>query len=109
MQEKLAVYEEWSHMTLGLRFRAGAMGIPFLPSRALLGSDLLTQLPDLKTMKCPYTGDELSLLPALNPDVALIHAQRCDPYGNVQLDGFPFMDLDIAMAAERVIVTTEKI
>ena len=49
------------------------------------------------------------MLPALNPDVALIHVQRCDPYGNAQLDGLQFMDLDIAMAAKRVILTTERI
>lgn len=51
----------------------------------------------------------MSLLPALNPDVALIHVQRCDPYGNAQLDGLQFMDLDLAMAAKRVILTTERI
>ena len=49
------------------------------------------------------------LLPALNPDVALIHVQRCDAYGNAQLDGLQFMDIDMAMAANRVILTTERI
>jgi glutaconate CoA-transferase subunit A len=108
-EKKLAVYEEWSHMTLGLRYRAGAMGIPFIPSRSLLGSDLAGRLPDLKVMDCPYTGDKLALIPALNPDVAILHTQRCDPYGNVQSDGLPFMDQDIALAADKVIVTTERI
>src|SRR5262249_45569055 len=65
--------------------------------------------PDIKTMQCPFTGETVALLPALNPDVALIHVQRCDPYGNAQLDGLQFMDLDIAMAAKRVILTTERI
>ncbi len=60
-------------------------------------------------MTCPFTGEELVLLPALNPDVALIHVQRCDPYGNAQLDGLQFMDIDLAMAAKRVILTTERI
>ena len=63
----------------------------------------------LKTMTCPFTGEQLELLPALNPDVALIHVQRCDAFGNAQLDGLQFMDLDIAMAAKRVIMTTERI
>jgi glutaconate CoA-transferase subunit A len=108
-ERKLAVYEEWSHMTLGLRYRAGAMGIPFIPARALLGSDLAGRLPDLKVMDCPYTGDKLALIPALNPDVAILHTQRCDPYGNVQSEGLPFMDQDIALAANKVIVTTERI
>jgi len=108
-QQKLAVYEEWSHMALGLRYRAGAMGIPFIPARSLMGSDLFPRLPDLKEMDCPYTGEKLSLVPALNPDVAILHTQRCDAYGNVQAEGLPFMDEDIAMAADRVIVTTERI
>ena len=60
-------------------------------------------------MECPYTGEKLMLLPALNPDVAIIHVQRCDPYGNAQLDGLQFMDIDIPMAANRVIITTERI
>ena len=109
MEKKLAQYEEWSHMTLGLRYRAGAMGIPFIPSRAMLGSDLFPRLKDIKAMDCPFTGEKLALIPALNPDVAIIHTQRCDEYGNCQSDGLPFMDRDIAMAADRVIVTTERI
>lgn len=108
-EQKKAVYEEWSHMTLGLRYRAGGMGIPFIPARSLLGSDLAARLPELKVMDCPYTGDKLALIPALNPDVAILHAQRCDPYGNVQSDGLPFMDQDIALAATKVIVTCERI
>ncbi len=60
-------------------------------------------------MICPFTGERLLLLPALNPDVALIHVQRADPYGNAQIDGLQFMDIDIAMAAKRVILTTERI
>ena len=54
-EKKLAVFEEWSHMSLGLRFRAGAMGIPFIPARTMLGSDIFPRLPDLKEMQCPYT------------------------------------------------------
>jgi glutaconate CoA-transferase, subunit A len=60
-------------------------------------------------MDCPFTGDKILLVPALNPDVALIHVQRCDAYGNAQIDGLQFMDLDLAMAANRVILTTERI
>ncbi len=104
-----ARFEEWSHMAMGLRFRAGAMGVPFLPMRSMLGSDVIAQLPETRVIDCPFTGEKLVLVPALNPDVALIHVQRCDPYGNAQIDGLPFMDLDIAMAANRVILTTERI
>jgi glutaconate CoA-transferase, subunit A len=104
-----ARFEEWSHMAVGLRFRAGAMGVPFLPMRSMMGSDVMAQLADTKLMDCPFTGEKLVLIPALNPDVALIHVQRCDPYGNAQIDGLPFMDIDLAMAANRVILTTERI
>ncbi|RUM99217.1 CoA transferase subunit A [Pseudaminobacter arsenicus] len=103
-------YEEWSHMSLGMMYRAGALGIPFLPTRVMMGSGMPEALvTSLETMTCPYSGDKLLLLPALNPNVALIHVQRADKYGNAQYDGLPFMDADMAMAADRVILTTEKI
>jgi glutaconate CoA-transferase subunit A len=109
-ENKLARFDEWSHMSMGLRYRAGAMGVPFIPSRSMMGSDVARRLGDeVRTMICPFTGEQLVLLPALNPDVALIHVQRADAYGNAQLDGLQFMDIDIAMAARRVILTTERI
>ena len=104
-----ARYEEWSHMAVGMRFRAGAMGLPFMPIRSMLGSDVLGQRPEAKEIDCPFTGEKLLLVPALNPDVALIHVQRCDPFGNAQIDGLQFMDVDLAMAANKVILTTERI
>ncbi len=104
-----ARFEEWSHMAIGVRYRAGAMGVPFIPVRSMLGSDLTGRIDGPKEIECPFTGDRLLLVPALNPDVALIHVQRCDAYGNAQMDGLPFMDADIAMAANRVILTTERI
>ncbi|HXV10917.1 MAG TPA: CoA-transferase [Burkholderiales bacterium] len=104
-----ARFDEWSHMSVGLRFKAGAMGVPFLPVRSMLGSDVLRLRPEPREFDCPFTGEKLLLVPALNPDVALIHVQRCDPYGNAQMDGLPFMDIDLAMAAGRVILTTERV
>lgn len=108
-ESKRAHFEEWSHMSIGLRYRAGAMGIPFMPMRSMMGSDVAGQLDNLKAMDCPFTGEKVLLVPALNPDVALIHVQRCDAYGNAQIDGLQFMDIDMAMAANRVILTTERI
>ncbi len=109
-EAKLARFDEWSHMSIGLRYRAGAMGVPFMPSRSMVGSDVGKRVGDqIRTMECPFTGEQVTLLPALNPDVALIHVQRCDAYGNAQLDGLQFMDIDMAMAANRVILTTERI
>jgi glutaconate CoA-transferase subunit A len=109
VEKGLARYDEWSHMAVGMRFRAGAMGVPFMPIRSMLGSDVLKQRPEAKEIDCPFTGEKLLLVPALNPDVALIHVQRCDAYGNAQIDGLQFMDIDLAMAANRVILTTERI
>src|SRR5712675_1691011 len=104
-----AKFDEWSHMAMGMRFRAGAMGVPFLPIRSMLGSDVRKQRPEPVEIDCPFTGEKILLVPALNPDVALIHVQRCDAYGNAQIDGLPFMDIDLAMAANRVILTTERV
>jgi glutaconate CoA-transferase subunit A len=108
-ENKLARFEEWSHMAIGLRYRAGAMGVPFMPTRTMMGSDVGERIDETHEIDCPFTGDRLLLVPALNPDVALIHVQRCDAYGNAQMDGLPFMDADIAMAANKVILTTERI
>ena len=104
-----ARFDEWSHMAMGMRLRAGAMGIPFMPIRSMLGSDVRKQRPEPVEMDCPFTGEKLLLVPALNPDVALIHVQRCDAYGNAQIDGLQFMDIDLAMAANKVILTTERV
>jgi glutaconate CoA-transferase subunit A len=104
-----ARFDEWSHMAMGMRFRAGAMGVPFMPIRSMLGSDVRKHRSEPVEIDCPFTGERILLVPALNPDVALIHVQRCDPYGNAQIDGLQFMDVDLAMAANRVILTTERI
>jgi glutaconate CoA-transferase subunit A len=85
------------------------MGVPFLPIRSMLGSDVVKVRPETKQIVCPFTNETLLLVPALNPDVALIHVQRCDPYGNAQIDGLQFMDVDLAMAANKVVLTTERI
>jgi glutaconate CoA-transferase subunit A len=101
-------FEEWSHLALGLRFRAAAMGLPFLPSLTMLGSDLMA-VGGMKTLEDPYTGAALAAVPALFPDVALLHVHRADRFGNCQIDGYPHMDADIARAASTVLVTTEEI
>lgn len=108
VEQGLAVYEEWSHLAIGLRYKAGAMGVPFLPGFSMLGSDLASAV-GLKTVTCPYSGDQLAALPALNPDVALIHVHRADQNGNSQVDGYWHMDADMARAARKVIVSAERI
>jgi glutaconate CoA-transferase subunit A len=109
VEAEKARFEEWSHMAIGMRLRAGAMGIPFMPIRSMLGSDVRRLRPEAREIDCPYTGEKLLLVPALNPNVALIHVQRCDAFGNAQIDGLQFMDIDLAMAADKVILTTERI
>jgi glutaconate CoA-transferase, subunit A len=101
-------FEEWSHLGLGLRYRAAAMGVPFLPSLTMQGSGLM-EVGGSKTIACPYTGQTLHAVPALFPDVALIHVQKADRLGNCQIDGYPHMDGDIARAAATVLVTAEEI
>jgi glutaconate CoA-transferase subunit A len=103
-----ARFQEWSHLAIGLRYHAGAMGVPFLPTLSMLGSDLL-RTTGAKTMTCPFTGERLCLVPALFPDVALIHVHRADCFGNAQIDGYPHMDADIAAAAQTVILSAEEI
>jgi len=100
--------EEWSHLALGLRFRAAAMGVPFLPTLTMLGSDLVS-VGGMKTVQDPFTGETLGAVPALFPDVALLHVHRADRFGNCQIDGYPHMDADIARAASTVLVTAEEI
>ncbi len=108
VEEGLAEYEEWSHLSLGLRYQAAAMGVPFLPTRSLLGSDLLP-LVGAKEIDDPFTGERVCLVPASAPDVALVHVHRADARGNAQIDGAPYMDRELAGAAKRVILTTEEV
>jgi glutaconate CoA-transferase, subunit A len=103
-----ATFEEWSHLGIGLRYKAGAMGVPYLPTVSMLGSDIDRQL-GLAKVTCPYTGQLLNAVPSLNPDVALVHVQRADELGNAQIDGYELMDADLVLAARRVIVSAEEI
>ena len=108
VEKQQVTFEEWSHLSLGLRYRAAAMGVSFLPTLSMLGTDL-EKANDLKSMTCPYSGEKMLLVPALYPDVGIIHAQVADEAGNVHVGGYEFMDQDIARASERIIVTVEKV
>jgi glutaconate CoA-transferase subunit A len=108
VENGLATFEEWSHLGIGLRYKAGAMGVPYLPTVSMLGSDIDRQL-NLAKVTCPYSGQLLNAVPSLNPDVALVHVQRADKLGNAQIDGYQLMDADLVLAARRVIVTAEEI
>lgn len=90
------------------RFLAGAMGIPFIPTRMMAGTDTFKRSCG-KIVKDPWTGKPIVLLPACYPDVAFIHVHRCDKYGNCQIDGIMVEDFEISRAARRLIITTEVI
>jgi glutaconate CoA-transferase subunit A len=99
---------EWSNATLGWRYKAAAMGVPFLPARSLLGTDVF-RYSAAKEITCPFTGKKLLAVPALFPDVGILHVHRADLYGNVQVDGISIADYDVARASKRLIVTTERL
>jgi glutaconate CoA-transferase, subunit A len=103
-----SIYEEWSHLSFGMRLMAGSMGMPFLPTASLLGSDLLARTP-AQHIRCPFTDQLLVAVPALVPDVALIHVQTADAIGNAQIEGPAYMDVECARAANTVIITAEEI
>jgi glutaconate CoA-transferase, subunit A len=103
-----SIYEEWSHLSFGMRLMAASMGMPFLPTASLLGSDLLDRTP-AQHIRCPFTDELLVAVPALVPDVALIHVQTADSTGNAQVEGPSYMDVEYARAAKTVIVTAEEI
>jgi acyl CoA:acetate/3-ketoacid CoA transferase alpha subunit/acyl CoA:acetate/3-ketoacid CoA transferase beta subunit len=89
---------------------AAKFGLPFSAFRGPKGSDIIAEAPELyKTVNCPFTGQELTAIQAIIPDVAIIHAQKADTAGNVQMIGTSASDLDMAMAAKKVIVTVEEI
>ena len=99
---------EWTNYSLALRFRAAAMGVPFLPVRSLLGTDTF-RTSAAREIECPFTRRKLAAIPALYPDVALIHVHACDPYGNCRIRGITVADADLARASRHVIITTERI
>ena len=99
---------EWTNYALALRFLAGAMGVPFLPARNLLGSDTFTYSA-AREIVCPFTGIKLAAYPALNPDVAAIHVHEADEFGNCRIKGITIADRDLASASKRVIITTERL
>ena len=95
--------------TLVQQLRAAISGIPFMPIRSVQGSSFMKLHAEYKTMTCPYTGDELVLVPALQPDIAILHAQFADRHGNLHIEGPPVADILSAKAAKKVIATVEKI
>jgi glutaconate CoA-transferase, subunit A len=101
--------EEYSHYGMVARFTAGAARLPFYPLRNYTASDLPRVNPRIKQITCPFTGEELAAVPALNPDTAIIHAQRADMNGNSQIWGLIGVQKEAAFASRNVIVAAEEI
>ena len=104
----MVAVEDWSNYNMSARFKAGAMGLPFLPVRSPLGSDIMKSNRS-RTMECPFTGRTIGLIPASHPNVALIHVQEADMYGNCRIKGQTFTCPEIAMASQHTVITCEKL
>ena len=101
--------EEYSHFGMVARMSAGAARLPFWVMRDYMGTDLPVANPRIRTVVCPYTGEVLATVPALNPDVTIIHAQRADAAGNTQVWGLLGVQKEAAFASKRVIVVVEEL
>ena len=99
---------EWSNAAFAGRFKAAAMGVPFIPLRSMLGTDTL-KYSSAKVVRDPFTGDPICLIPALILDVGLIHVHRADRFGNSQIDGISGFAAEMSRASKTVIVSTEEI
>jgi glutaconate CoA-transferase subunit A len=101
--------EEHSHAGMANRYVAGASNLPFAVLRGYVGTDLPKVTPTIAPITCPFTGEELMAVPALNPDVAIIHAQQADRRGNVAIWGITGIQKEAVLSAERAIVTVEEV
>jgi glutaconate CoA-transferase subunit A len=100
--------EEHSHAGMTNRYAAGAADLPFGVMRGCVGSDLIAHTR-VEAIRCRFTGEALVAVPALRPDVAIVHAQESDPNGNVQLWGIPGVQKEAVLAASRSLVTVERV
>jgi glutaconate CoA-transferase subunit A len=101
--------EEYSHFGMVARLSAGAARLPFWTLRNYMGTDLPVVNPQIRSISCPYTGETLATVPALNPDVTIIHAQRADAGGNAQIWGLLGVQKEAAFASKRVILVVEEL
>ena len=101
--------EEHSHAAMASAYAAGASGLPCAIFRGYIGSDLVGKHPHIRFLACPFTGERLAAVPAIRPDVGIIHAQRADRAGNVFLEGIVGVQKEVALAARQTIVTVEEI
>lgn len=101
--------EEHSHAAMANAYAAGAAGLPCAVFRGYAGSDLVGVNPNIRFITCPFTGDKLAAVPAITPDLAIIHAQRADRAGNVLIEGITGVQKEVVLAAKRAVVTVEEL
>jgi len=101
--------EEHSHAAMASAYAAGASNIPFAVLRGYIGTDLPKVNPSIRQITCPFTGEVLTAVPAIRPDVAIVHAQRADRAGNVFIEGIVGVQKEVVLAAKRAVVTVEEI
>ncbi len=99
---------EWTNYSLTARLKAAAMGVPYVPTRNMMGTDTF-KYSAAKITKCPYTGKKIVLMPALYPDISVIHVHEADVFGNSRFKGIAVSDLELASASRRLIITTERL
>jgi glutaconate CoA-transferase subunit A len=102
-------WEEYSHFSMITRLQAGASGLPFMPMNTTGAGDLAAANPQYQLVTDPYSGDQVPVVPALNPDVAIVHVQRADANGNAHIWGIIGEQKEAAFASKRVILTAEEI
>lgn len=101
--------DEHTHAGLAAAYCAGAARLPFGVLRGYLGTDLAQANPSIRSVECPFTGERLAAVPAMNPDVTILHAQRADRQGNVAIEGIVGAQREAAFAARSLVVTVEEI
>jgi glutaconate CoA-transferase subunit A len=101
--------DEHTHAGVAAAYCAGAARLPFATLRGYLGTDLAEANPRIRSVECPFTGERLAAVPAINPDVTILHAQRADRQGNVAIHGIVGAQREAALAARKLIVTVEEI
>jgi len=105
--------EDYTNLAMALRFLGGALGVPFMPLKSMLGTDLLTKTrfrqKKAEVISCPFTGEKVVLVPSVRPDYSIVHASRVDREGNVQIDGIKGEDVEGARAGKKLIVMAEEI
>jgi glutaconate CoA-transferase, subunit A len=101
--------EEHSHAAMANAYAAGAAGLPCALMRGYLGSDLVNHNSNIRFVACPFTGEQLAAVPALRPDLGIVHAQRADRQGNVLIEGITGVQKEVVLASKRALVTVEEV